>query len=162
MNEILYHIYFVFFSSHIFATVCLDMQALPIIGSYYPTILKDLLRYYVTTFKDPLMSKQPPFLQSFIIAEAIFQLPFFFVFLYALITKKNWIRIPSILYGSHTATTVWAILYEFALSKEIDMHTKLVLISLYYPYFLIPLILALHMSLVEIPFPIVNKRTKTK
>ena len=137
------------------------MQALPIIGSLYPTQLKDLLHFYITTFKDPLMSKPPPFLQSFIIAEAIFQLPFFFVVLYALIKKKNWIRIPSIFYGSHTATTVWAILYEFALSKEIDTKTKLVLISLYYPYFLIPLILAIHMSLVEIPFPNKQKGVKS-
>ena len=161
MNKILYHIYLFFFATHILATVCLDMQALPIVGSLYPTVLKDLLHFYITTFKDPLISKQPPFLQSFIIAEAIFQLPFFFVVLYALIKKKNWIRIPSIFYGSHTATTVWAILYEFALSKEINTNTKLVLISLYYPYFLIPLILAIHMSLVEVPFPNKQKATKS-
>jgi len=160
MNKILYHIYLFFFSSHIFATVCLDMQALPVLGNYYPQVLKNLLKYYLTTFKDPLMSKQPPFLQSFIIAEAIFQLPFFFVFLYALIKKKNWIRIPSILYGSHTATTVWALLYEFGLSKDIDNTTRITLISLYYPYFLIPLILAIHMSMTEIPFPDKNKKEK--
>lgn len=160
MNTILYHIYLFFFSSHILATICLDMQALPIVGEYYPTVLKNLLKYYVTTFKDPLMSKQPPFLQSFIIAEAIFQLPFFFVFLYALSKKKNWIRIPSIFYGSHTATTVWAILYEFALSKEIDNNTKATLICLYYPYFLIPLILAIHMAFTEIPFPDKSKKVK--
>ena len=160
MNKILYHIYLFFFSSHIFATICLDMQALPVLGNYYPQVLKNLLKYYITTFKDPLMSKQPPFLQSFIIAEAIFQLPFFFVFLYALIKRKNWIRIPSILYGSHTATTVWAILYEFGLSKDIDNTTRITLISLYYPYFLIPLILAIHMSMTEIPFPAKNKKEK--
>lgn len=158
MNKILYHIYLFFFGSHIFATLCLDLQALPVLGNYYPKVLKDLLKYYVITFKDPLMSKQPPFLQSFIIAEAIFQLPFFFVFIYALIKKKNWIRIPSIFYGSHTATTVWAILYEFALSKEINNNTKSVLIGLYYPYFLIPLILAIHMSFTEKPFPEKTKK----
>ena len=68
-----------FFGSHILATLCVDVQAIAP-AAWVPQPLTDLLVWYASSLKDPLMSKpaELPWFQSLICLELIFQLPFFF------------------------------------------------------------------------------------
>ena len=68
-----------FFSSHIVATLIIDVQAIAP-SAWIPKPLADLLTWYASTLNDPLMSrpKELPWFQSLICLEMMFQLPFFF------------------------------------------------------------------------------------
>ena len=68
-----------FFSSHILATMTIDVQAIAP-SDWIPQPLADLLSWYASTLNDPLMSrpKELPWFQSLVCLEMIFQLPFFF------------------------------------------------------------------------------------
>jgi len=94
MNDVLRYIFIFYFISHIPITICVDLQA--IFGPYYPTDLQNLFTWYLSTFNDQAMKFQPIWLKSFIFAEMIFQLPFFFFAAYGLIFKMKLLRIPAI------------------------------------------------------------------
>lgn len=136
MNSILKIIFLVYFSTHIPITLMLDLQIL--LGQFYPATLRSLFSWYTAAFNDRLLATRPIWLQSFIFAELVFQLPFFFAAFYGIAYEKKWIRIPAIVYGAHVATTVIPILAEVAFSSELTHQEKLVLCSVYLPYFLIP------------------------
>ncbi|KAJ1435283.1 transmembrane protein 6/97 [Ochromonadaceae sp. CCMP2298] len=160
MNPILRVVFIIYFVTHIPITLTLDLQV--IFGKYYPEALQQLFSWYCTTHNDQILLLKPVWLKSFIWAECLFQLPFFFAASYALIYKKNWIRIPSIIYGAHVATTVWALLAEFVYHDNILPQQKLVLFSFYAPYFVIPALLMLYMAAYRKPFGEKSKKTKTK
>lgn len=150
MNSLLRSTFLFYFLSHIPITIIVDAQV--VLGSVYPEPLQNLLNWYYTTFSDKLIETGPLWLQSFIWAELLFQLPFFFAASYALLYKKNWIRIPGIIYGAHVATTVWAILAETLWSEAIDQTQKLCLFGFYFPYFLIPVLFSTYLALNPSPF----------
>ena len=151
MNDLFRWMLIVYFATHIPITLFVDLQGL--MPSIYPARLSSLLAWYTDRFEDHLMSRPQPWFQSFLFAEALFQLPFFFVALYGLLKRRNWVRIPSIIYGTHTATTVWPIMTETLAFKHSSFHHTVRLIILYSPYFLIPAILAIYMAIVPTPFP---------
>ena len=161
MHPVLRAIFLVYFITHIPITLSLDLQVL--FGEYYPENFQALASWYIATYNDQLILTKPMWLKSFIWAELLFQTPFFFVATYGLLYKRNWIRIPSIIYGAHVATTVWALIAEFAASDKISPKEKLVLYSFYAPYFVIPALLMLYMAVTPTPFE--NKKrdgAKTK
>jgi EXPERA (EXPanded EBP superfamily) len=103
-----------FFSSHIFFTLIIDLQAL-LPPAVFPKAMQDFLVWYATTLKDPIMSDPQSLLwfQSLIFCEMFFQLPFFFVACYFLRSSDavatdypDWFRTACIAYGAHTATTL--------------------------------------------------------
>ena len=57
--------------------------------------------------------------KSLILFELLFQLPFFFVGYHAFYHGRNWVRIPGIAYGVHTATTLIPILAEIFTDEDI-------------------------------------------
>lgn len=61
------------------------------------------------------------------------QLPFFFFAVGALIRKSESLKLPGLIYGSHTATTMAPILAHFAFSEEIKYEEKIVLMCFYLP-----------------------------
>lgn len=136
MNQIIKFVFLVYFITHIPITICLDLQIL--LGQYYPDTLRSLFTWYVSVFNDRLLANRPIWLQSFIFAELVLQLPFFFVAIYGIAFEKKWIRVPAVIYGSHVATTVIPILAEVIFSSELLVNEKLILCSVYLPYFLIP------------------------
>ena len=152
MNSLLRAMFLVYFITHIPITLSLDLQI--IFGQYYPESLQGLATWYIATYNDQLLLTKPIWLQSFIWAEFLFQTPFFFVATYGLLFKRNWMRIPSIIYGAHVATTVWAIIAEFVASTTISEKEKLVLFSFYAPYFVIPALLMWYMAIHPVPFPV--------
>lgn len=150
MNNLLRWVFLIYFITHIPITLCVDLQVL--FGQYYPSSLVQLNDWYIATYNDVIIRDKPMWLQSFIWCELLFQMPFFFVATYGLLMQKNWIRIPSILYGAHVATTVIPILAETLTSAQNTIEQKVMLTSFYAPYLLVPLLLALYMSFNPKPF----------
>mmetsp|Transcript_7955 Transcript_7955/g.13204 ORF Transcript_7955/g.13204 Transcript_7955/m.13204 type:complete len:161 (+) Transcript_7955:92-574(+) len=158
MNSLLRGIFLVYFATHIPITLSLDLQV--ILGDYYPEAFQNLFSWYCTTYNDQILGTKPIWLKSFIWAEFLFQTPFFFVATYAFYNKCNWIRIPSIMYGSHVATTVWALLAEFIYADNISTQEKMVLFSFYSPYLVVPVLLMLYMGFNPQPFGASDKVKK--
>ena len=150
MHEFIRVAFLAYFITHIPITLCIDLQG--VFHEHYPVILKELYQWYLVEFNDVVMTSARPWLQSFLYAELLFQFPFFFVVIYGLIYRKNWIRIPSIAYGAHVSTTVLPIILEFAFSMQMTVHQKAVLLAIYSPYFIFPLSIMIYMCLVPTPF----------
>ncbi|XP_068126346.1 sigma intracellular receptor 2 [Hyperolius riggenbachi] len=146
-------LFFCYFFSHIPITLMVDLQGI-LPSSWYPQQLLDLMKWYTVSFKDHLMADPPPWFQSFVYCEAILQLPFFPVASYAFFKGGcRWIRIPAIVYSSHVATTVVAILAQilygdFPKTSQIDSPTeqdRLALLAVYAPYLVVPVLILLTM-----------------
>lgn len=141
MNEALRWTLIVFYATHIPITLLFDGQALLPEWLYHRAV-KSLLDSYVEFANDPLMRRgeTPEWLQCFIYCEMLLQLPFFFFAVYALMKKKESFKVPAIIYGSHTCTTLLPILHSFAVSAELQFRDKLLLASFYGPYLLFPFV----------------------
>ncbi|KAL7400877.1 hypothetical protein ABVT39_019191 [Epinephelus coioides] len=148
-------IFFFYFASHIPITVFIDLQAL-LPGYVYPQPLRDLLRWYAEEFKDPMVLYPPEWFSSFIFCEAVFQTPFFPVAAYAFLKGGcKWIRTPAIVYSTHVATTLIPIvahilLFKFPMKPHPGPQTlqeRWLLVSIYLPYLLVPVLLLLTMVL---------------
>ena len=155
MHEAFRILFLIYFISHIPITLCVDLQAL--FGHHYPEGLRNLMEWYCSTYHDPLMRVPPIWFRSFIWCELLMQMPFFFFATFALLRRKNWIRIPGIVYGVHVSTTVIPILAEIVYNKAITDTEKLTLVGFYYPYLLIPTMFAVYLCLNPEPF---GKTTK--
>ncbi|XP_017678197.1 PREDICTED: transmembrane protein 97 [Lepidothrix coronata] len=138
-----------YFLSHIPITALIDLQPLLPAG-IPPRALTDLLQQYATSFRDPMMLQPPEWFKAFIYCEAFLQLPFFPVAAYAFLKGGcRWIRTPAIIYSTHVATTLFAILahilfHDFSKSEHVGPQTlreRLVLLSIYLPYLLFPLLI---------------------
>ena len=92
-----------FFGSHIPATLCIDLQAL--FPNIYPTPLQNLLSFYTSTFNDQLMAApHDTWFRAIVAGEFVFQLPFFFVMVHALLNSekydgKGWFKNLCLVYG---------------------------------------------------------------
>ncbi|XP_062815931.1 sigma intracellular receptor 2 [Anolis carolinensis] len=143
-----------YFFTHIPITLLVDLQ--PLLPGVYPHQLTDVLTSYTASFKDPLMANPPPWFKAFIYVEAFLHLPFFPIAAYAF-WKGNcrWIRTPAIIYATHVATTLTAILPhvlfgDFSKSRPPGPQTpreRLALASVYLPYLLVPLLILFTMLL---------------
>jgi hypothetical protein len=130
-----------YFTTHIPATLIIDAQAaLPSLGIQHPQFAVDLLNWYCQQYADPCMCSRPPWFVAIVCFELLFQLPFFFVVLWAWPKRASWLRIPMICYGAHTATTLVPIFGEL-FSAPLQQHQLIVLCGFYLPYFCIPLAL---------------------
>jgi hypothetical protein len=151
--EALRIILLVFFATHIPATLLVDAQAvLP--PRLVPRFAKDLLAWHIRTTGDPIMTAPfPAWLRALILGELLFQLPFFFAAVYAFATRKNWIRMPALVYGVHTATTLLPILLEIAESPKVPTPAaRAQLLALYAPYAVLPALCAAWMASSPQPF----------
>ncbi|KAI9311653.1 transmembrane protein 6/97 [Dichotomocladium elegans] len=137
-------LYFGYFASHIPVTLLVDLQSLyP--KDWIPQVLQDVLAWYLALYKDPILAPPTPFLwfQSFVLCEALLQLPFFFVACYGLSKNSSSIRLPMIVYGAHVATTVIPCIAETVFNQhfELTQMERLTLCGFYLPYFIIPCIM---------------------
>jgi len=109
-------VYFGFFVVHVVATLVLDLQAL-----YPPTLVPGFMsqvhKSYVQDTGDPLIKAvlglygreaklNASWFETFIYCEMFFQLPVFFIGLYALWHNRRSLYIILALYGVHSATTI--------------------------------------------------------
>ncbi|XP_074045133.1 sigma intracellular receptor 2 [Macrotis lagotis] len=138
-----------YFVTHIPITLLFDVQPL-LPPDLYPSELTDMLKWYIQAFKDPLMLNPPSWFKSFLLCEIVIQLPIFPFAAYAFFKGScKWIRIPAIIYSVHTMTTLIPIsahiLFENSTQGPKTFQDRLRLISIYAPYFFIPLILLFFM-----------------
>ncbi|XP_037267418.1 sigma intracellular receptor 2 [Falco biarmicus] len=138
-----------YFLSHIPVTLLVDLPALLPAG-LPPRGLTELLQWYATTFRDPMMLQPPEWFKAFMYCEIFLQMPFFPVAVYAFLKGScKWIRTPAVIYSTHVATTLLAILahilfHDFSKSELLGPQTqreRLILLSIYVPYLLIPLLI---------------------
>lgn len=101
----------------------------------------------------------PVWFKMLICIEIFIQLPFFFVGAYAFALGKRWIKVPAVIYGIFVASGTFLMLGEFAMSPEEDVSRGL-LVAFYFPYFILPLAIALRMLLVDDPFATRRKKTQ--
>ncbi|EFJ40779.1 hypothetical protein VOLCADRAFT_108000 [Volvox carteri f. nagariensis] len=150
LTSVLDRIFLAYFILHIPTTVIVDSQSV-VPAQYFPSWAKELLQWHIKTNGDHLVSSNPLWFVSLVACEILLQLPFFFVASYAFLKRRNWIRIPCIVYGSHVATTMVPILSEFLFSPEAGPK-RLTLVSIYLPYLVVPVLLVVRMAVVERPF----------
>ena len=141
--------FILFFTSHIPITFIIDGQ---VIFPYTLPIFKQLRLWYTSTYKDTLMTEPYDlFLKSFVCCEVLFQVPFFIYAAWTLLKKKNSarFRLLTLVYGSHTTTTLIPILSSILCEDEgvTTMQEKCILFCFYIPYLIFPLwliMIALH------------------
>ncbi|EGD78001.1 transmembrane protein 97 [Salpingoeca rosetta] len=139
--SLLDYVHYAYFGLHIPISLLMDFQAIVPL-KYFPSFAQRLGTYYNNEYKDPLMAAdpKPTWFKSFIWCEAGLQLPFFGLALYAMHTGGSWIRIPGIIYGTHVATTVVAVLAEVLCGEYgLSWKDKAWLASVYLPWLVIPL-----------------------
>jgi EXPERA (EXPanded EBP superfamily) len=150
---------FGFFASHIVFTLIIDLQAL-LPGGYFPAICRQLLDYHIATFRDPLMRDAREnqndhsllWFQSLVaIGEMLVQMPYFSCACYFFFPVggadqpsqyPDWFRSYSIIYATHTATTMIPILSYLLLvpyDSSTPAETLPVVVFVYLPYLLVPL-----------------------
>lgn len=101
------YVAFLYLLTHIPTTLLIDAQAVAgDIGVRHPQFAVDALAWHNAVNKDTLMSAMPPWFKGIVYVEVFGQVPFFVAAVYAWLRKANWIRIPTIIYGAHTATTL--------------------------------------------------------
>ncbi|KAK6192444.1 hypothetical protein SNE40_003911 [Patella caerulea] len=151
MARILDIVFFLYFVSHIPFTFFLNSQGI-IPKRFFPKICVALKEWYTHAARDPLMGDPKPWFISFCFCEITIQLVCFFMGVYVFykgVEKCRWSRIPLMLYGSHTATTVFSIGFEIMFGDFRDynhpaprnMNERLFLLAIYSPYLIIPLLL---------------------
>lgn len=158
MEQLLSAVVIGYFASHIPITIFIDAQAvLP--PSLFPALARDFLAWFCDTWRDPLMCAAPgsaPWFAAIVSAELLFQLPFFFVALFAWIARREWLRLPLIFYGAHTATTlvpIYGTLVDAFSRGRIDSSRFIFLAAVYAPYLIMPLFLAALAALRSPLFP---------
>ena len=132
-----------FFAIHIPTTLLVDAQAV-FPRHHFPAFARTMLDDFIARTGDPLMSEpREPWFLSLIWTEVLFQLPFFVVALYAFVFKKPWIRTPAAAYGGFVCATMVPILNEICITDTIDMVRKVMLLSMYLPYFVVPFLIVI-------------------
>ncbi|CAE6419191.1 unnamed protein product [Rhizoctonia solani] len=111
-------LYFIFFVIHIPATLLMDLQAIVPPGAL-PSFFRIIPEFYLSISGDPLIAgamglhgapTQFTWFRTFIMMEGLFQLPVFFLGLYALKKDSPYTPVLLTLYGSHVTTTVVPVL----------------------------------------------------
>lgn len=107
----------------------------------YPPFLEKVLSDWIRDFDDALMRTPPLWFRSFVAVEVVTHIPYFILAAYAFAKGREWIRAPTLVYGASVATTLLAILPEAWVRSSAPMQTKVVLMSVYGLWLLLPLML---------------------
>ncbi|EIN09658.1 hypothetical protein PUNSTDRAFT_113088 [Punctularia strigosozonata HHB-11173 SS5] len=157
-------VYFIFFLSHIPATVLLDLQAIYPVW-IVPGFIAQLPKLYLQLSNDPIiegaLSTGPTFLwlRTFMVLEALFQLPTFVIGARGLYKGSKSIYPLLLVYAASTSTTVLPCLAVILATPSTSPETlsaklssvspeqRALLLASYIPFFLIPLLMTLDMAL---------------
>ncbi|KAJ7815027.1 transmembrane protein 6/97 [Mycena olivaceomarginata] len=124
-------VYFGFFVSHIFASLCIDFQAI-----YPPALVPGFLRtfaqWYIHTSNDPFIGG------IFLCLEVFFQFPTFFIAARGLLNDSKKIYVLMLVYGASTAT--------YSASPRCPSDQRVMLLASYVPFFLLPLLMTVDMA----------------
>ncbi|KAK9325407.1 transmembrane protein 6/97, partial [Lipomyces orientalis] len=139
--------YFVYFILHIFITVAIDSAGI-LPPDSRPSFQKALLKIQIEENKDPLMANVPVWLYTFIGLEVFFQLPMFIGGAWGLYKDYRKTYIVLLVYGVNATITTLACIAELAWNEEFTLTQaeRQKLIWIYFPTFLIPVLLAVDMA----------------
>jgi len=80
MARLLNIIFFLYFLSHIPITILFDSQVVfSNANPMYPSIVRDMVKNYSESFKDPMILDPPIWFKAFCVCEIFLQFPFFFL-----------------------------------------------------------------------------------
>jgi len=119
-----------------------------------PPVAVDMIHWWGRTF-DPLVLARPAWWKVTIWIDAVFFGPFYLVAIYAYIKGKEWIRLPSIIYGSVLLTVVVVILGEEIWGTHATPHLPIVLLA-NLPWVLFPIYIIYRMWRYPAPFTMVS------
>ena len=122
-----------------------------------PPFAVDMIHWWGRTF-DPLVLARPAWWKVTIWIDAVFFGPFYLVAIYAYLKGKEWIRIPSIIYGSVLLTVVLVILGEEIWGIHATPHLPVVLLA-NLPWLLFPIYIIYRMWRYPEPFTRVSTPT---
>lgn len=91
-----------------------------------PAPVVDLVHWWGETY-DPLLLARPPFWQMTIWIDVLFFGPFYFAALYAFIRRREWIRVPALVWSGTMLANVLIILMEEARGEHATDHFGMVL-----------------------------------
>jgi hypothetical protein len=142
-----------------FITYMVDLEQLVIANParfsypiWPPGFVVDMVHHYGHTY-DPLVLARPIWWKMTIWIDSLYFGPFYAVAIYAFVRGREWIRIPSIMYGSAMITVVTIILGEELAGPHATPHPAVVLL-LNLPWLLVPLHLIVRMWRNPHPFTV--------
>lgn len=119
----------------LFITYVVDLEQLVIADPAHftyplwpPPFAVDAIHWWGRTF-DPVLLARPAWWKVTIWIDALFFGPFYVVAIYAYIKGREWIRIPSIIYGSTLLTVVPVILGEELAGAHATPHFLVVFLA---------------------------------
>jgi len=115
-----------------------------------PPFFVDMIHNYGNTV-DPLLMARPVWWRTTIWIDTIFFGPFYAAAIYAIIKGKDWIRLPSFIWGSMLITNVLIILSEEIHGPHATPQLPTVL-ALNLPWLLLPMFVIYKMAKNEHPF----------
>lgn len=141
MNETSRLIFLGFFLSHIPITLIMDGQA-SLLNLPYPQAVTDMSVWYANTLNDPnFLNGYDLWFQCYITTELYVQLPYFFIASYMLYKRSypEWFRVMSLIYAAQSITAIIPVLAEAWFNPNATLSERIVLVSVYLPYLLVPL-----------------------
>ncbi len=117
-----------------------------------PRAAVDIIHWYGHAF-DPVLIARPVWWKVTVGLDAVFFGPFYVLAIYAFVKGREWIRLPSLLYGTMLFTNVVIILFEEAFGENPTPYLPVVL-ALNLPYLLVPIHLVYRMWRYEHPFAV--------
>lgn len=140
-----------------FITYIVDIEQILILDTRHfeypiwpPAPLIDLVHWWGHNF-DPALLARPPWWRATIWIDALFFGPFYAFAIYAFVKGKEWIRVPTIIWGSVLMTNVTIILFEEMLGPFATPRPFVVLFA-NAPWFLFPVALITRMARAAHPF----------
>jgi hypothetical protein len=146
-----------FFINILFITYIVDLEQLVIANPNHftypiwpPAPMIDAIHWWGRTF-DLLQQARPVWWKMTLWIDALGFGPFYVVAIYAFITGKNWIRLPSLLYSAVMLTNVTIILGEEYAGPYASPHFPVVFLA-NLPWLVFPLIIIARLWRSETPF----------
>lgn len=149
-----------FFVNILFITYVVDVEQLTIpevadpadfaYPIWPPRPAVDLIHWWGRTF-DPLLMARPAWWKATIWIDSLFFGPFYVAAIYAWIRRRNWIRIPGIIYGSTLITIVLVILAEERFGSHPSPNFPVVLMA-NLPWLVMPAIIIFRLARDAHPF----------
>ncbi|HLY30331.1 MAG TPA: emopamil-binding family protein [Ktedonobacterales bacterium] len=141
----------------LFITYVVDLEQLVIANPAHfsypiwpPAPAVDAIHWWGRTF-DPVLLARPVWWKMTIWLDDLGFGPFYLVAIYAFIAGKDWIRLPSVIYGAMLFTVVVIILGEEFAGANATPHFPIVLLA-NLPWLVFPIIIIARMWRTEHPF----------
>jgi hypothetical protein len=129
---------------------CIISDAIPTLGIVQSADSTNILaqwNYAYASVNDPLFLNPPIWMRFVTGLSAFVYAPFYIVLVYALITARNWIQLPAVIYATMIVSLTGIVVFgvEFFGEPEFRTPNPLGFLAFNLPYVLIPLLLLIRM-----------------